>query len=72
MSFPLEVESSFTVKELKYKIFLEKGIPISKQKIIFRGRRLKNSKTLGHYNINKDSHIHVIMKIRKQEQTKNN
>ncbi|XP_076260026.1 ubiquitin-like protein NEDD8 [Rhynchophorus ferrugineus] len=62
--YNIEIETTDTIETIKQKINEQESIPIDQQRLTFRGKPLKDSKTIDSYQLKNGNILHMVKALR--------
>ncbi|CEJ90728.1 Putative NEDD8 [[Torrubiella] hemipterigena] len=60
----LDIESDYTVSQIKDKVEEKVGIPPVQQRLIYGGKQMTDDKTAGDYNLSGGDTLHLVLALR--------
>jgi len=60
----IRIRASDDIEEVKIKVEAALGVPRDQQRIIFAGKQLEAGRALGMYGIQKESTLHMVLRLR--------
>jgi ubiquitin C len=59
----LDIELGDTIEAVKVQIHNKEGLPPDQQKLVFSGKKLEDNLSFAHYNIEKRTTLHLLLRL---------
>jgi len=63
-TFILKVEGFYSIQLVKLAIQDREGIPPDQQRLMYAGKQLEDDKTVANYNIQEQSTLHLVLRLK--------
>ena len=63
-TFVIDVDPTDTIGLVKILILFKEGIPPGQQRLVYAGIQLEDSRTIGDYNIKRESTLNLVLRLK--------
>ncbi len=60
----LDISSNESISNIKNKIHEKEGIPVDHQRLVFNGKQLEDTESVGSYGITSESNLHLVLRLK--------